>query len=145
MGIIGMKDTGGKVHVIAQVKSECPDFQVLAGSASFLLPALSAGACGGVCALANIAPDKCIELLKLYNAGRHAEAKKLQGTLVAPNTAVTARFGVPGLKAALEMLGMKGGPVRGPLLDLPNANREVVRSILSRANIRASLRPMARL
>lgn len=133
--IIGLKDSGGKVHKIAQVKSECPNFQVLAGSASFLLPALCVGATGGVCALANIAPQKCIELLDLYNKAELGKAKQLQGTLVEPNTAVTARFGVPGLKAAMEMLSMKGGPVREPLLNLTEANRSVVREILVKADI----------
>merc|ERR1712039_762157 len=72
--IIGLKDSGGKVHKISQVKSERPDFQVLAGSASFLLPALCVGATGGVCALANIAPGKCLELLKLFKAAELGKA-----------------------------------------------------------------------
>jgi len=133
--IIGMKDSGGKVHRIAQIKHENPDFQVLAGSASFLLPALEVGATGGVCALANIAPKECLEVIKLFHDQRHSEAKKLQGRLVAPNTAVTSGFGVPGLKAAMEFIGMKGGPVRSPMVDLDKGGRAIVRDILHRANI----------
>jgi len=133
--IIGMKDSGGKVHRIAQIKHENPDFQVLAGSASFLLPALEVGATGGVCALANIAPKECLEVIKLFQDQRHSEAKKLQGRLVAPNTAVTSGFGVPGLKAAMELIGMKGGPVRSPMVDLDKGGRATVRDILQRANI----------
>jgi len=133
--IIGMKESGGKVHRIAQVKHENPDFQVLAGSASFLLPALEVGATGGVCALANIAPKECLEVVKLFHNQRHSEAKKLQGRLVAPNTAVTSKFGVAGLKAAMELVGMKGGPVRSPMLDLDKSSRASLRAILQRANL----------
>jgi 4-hydroxy-2-oxoglutarate aldolase len=50
--------------------------------------------------------------------------------MVPVNAAITARFGVPGLKAALDMLGWVGGPVRLPLLDLSPEERRIVESIL---------------
>ena len=40
------------------------DFQVIAGSAGFLYPALCIGAIGGVLALANIAPQQCCDILE---------------------------------------------------------------------------------
>ncbi len=46
-----------------------------------------------------------------------------------------ARFGVPGLKAAMEMVGMYGGPPRSPLLPLTDAQKETLRSILVEAGI----------
>jgi 4-hydroxy-2-oxoglutarate aldolase len=56
--IVGMKDSGGDVAKIGEMvrATEQEDFQVLAGSASFLLPALAVGAVGGICALANVLP-----------------------------------------------------------------------------------------
>jgi len=138
--IIGMKESGGKAHRIAQIKYENPDFQILAGSASFLLPALEVGATGGVCALANIAPKECLELVQLFYSDRHLDARKLQGRLVAPNTAVTSKYGVAGLKVAMELVGMKGGPVRSPMLDLDRNNQMIVEAILKRANLLPSSR-----
>ena len=59
--IIGIKDSGGNLVKMASViKNAKPGFQFLAGSASFLLPALSIGAVGGILALANIAPELCL-------------------------------------------------------------------------------------
>jgi 4-hydroxy-2-oxoglutarate aldolase len=55
--------------------------------------------------------------------------------MIAPNTAVTARYGVPGLKAALDMVGYYGGSPRSPLLPLPEAQKETLRSILVEAGI----------
>jgi 4-hydroxy-2-oxoglutarate aldolase len=55
--------------------------------------------------------------------------------MIAPNGAVTARFGVPGLKAAMEMVGMYGGSPRSPLLPLTDAQRETLRSILVEGRI----------
>jgi len=55
--------------------------------------------------------------------------------MIPPNIAVTRRWGVPGLKAAMEMLGLRGGPVRPPLLPLGEEQRRALRSILIEARI----------
>jgi 4-hydroxy-2-oxoglutarate aldolase len=51
------------------------------------------------------------------------------------NAAVTARFGIAGLKAALDMLGYHGGLVRSPLLDLTESERHVLRDVLVRGGL----------
>ncbi len=129
--IVGIKDSGGNVGKLAQiVHSVGPDFHVLAGSASFFLPALAVGAVGGVMALANVAPQQAIDLYNLFQAGRWDEAASVQRGLIAVNTAVTAQFGVPGLKAALDALGYYGGPVRSPLRPLDELDIQVLKAIL---------------
>jgi 4-hydroxy-2-oxoglutarate aldolase len=50
--------------------------------------------------------------------------------MVPVNTAITAQFGIAGLKAALDMLGFYGGPVRAPLLDLTASELEALQEIL---------------
>ena len=79
---------------------------MLAGSANFLYPALCLGAAGGILALADIAPRQCVEVRDLYDAGDHEAARTAQFNLLAPNAAVTTRFGIAGLKAAMEMVGL---------------------------------------
>jgi 4-hydroxy-2-oxoglutarate aldolase len=134
--IAGLKDSSGNLAKLGEIiRGAQPGFQVLAGSAGFLYPALCLGAVGGVLALANIAPQQCCDILNLYRFGKHEDARDLQLRMIAPNGAVTARFGVPGLKAAMEMVGMYGGPPRSPLLPLTDAQREILRSILVEARI----------
>jgi len=129
--VVGIKDSGGNITKIADtVRLTAPDFQVLAGSAGFFFASLAVGAVGGVMALANVAPQQCIDIYRLFEAGRWDEAAELQRRMVPVNTAVTASFGVAGLKVALEMLGYYGGPVRAPLLELTEGEREVLRGIL---------------
>merc|ERR1712019_278573 len=76
---IGLKDSGGDITRIASIikNTRGKGFEVLAGSAGFLYPALCCGATGGVCALANIAGKECCELLDLFSKGHHAEAQLL--------------------------------------------------------------------
>jgi len=134
--IVGIKDSGGDVVKMARIHGEVGGgFCLLAGSAGFLLPALAVGAVGGVLALANIAPRECIEILRLSSRGDVSAARATQIRMIAPNGAVTRRWGVPGLKAAMDMLGLHGGPVRPPLVPLDDAQREALRSILIDAAI----------
>jgi len=118
--IIGMKESGGDVAKIGQMVhlTKKEEFQLIAGSASFLLPALTVGAVGGICALANALPAQVCLLQQLFSDGKWEEAIELQHRLIAPNNAVTKQFGVPGLKAAMEWFGYYGGPTRRPLLPL---------------------------
>lgn len=129
--VAGIKDSGGNVGKLAQIVGMVgPDFQVLAGSASFFLPALAVGAVGVVAALANVAPQQVIDLYDRFKAGHPDEAASIQRKLIASNTAVTARFGIPGLKAALDMLGYYGGPVRSPLRPLRDQEIQALKGIL---------------
>ncbi len=129
--IIGLKDSGGDVTKIARMVHATSDrFQILAGSAGFFLGSLAVGAVGAVSALANIAGAELHELAQCFQGGELEAAQAIQLRLVEPNRAVTARFGVPGLKAAMDMMGYDGGPVRSPLLPLGDSERSELRAIL---------------
>ncbi|XP_060064537.1 4-hydroxy-2-oxoglutarate aldolase, mitochondrial-like [Ylistrum balloti] len=130
--IIGLKDSGGDITSIGLIayKTKDADFQILAGSAGFLLSGYVVGCVGGVCALGNVLGQELCDLEELYKANKMEEARQLQHRLIAPNTAVTKQFGIPGLKAAMEMMGYYGGPTRSPLQPLSADDRETVRQIL---------------
>merc|ERR1712004_286110 len=115
--IIGLKESGGDISKIGNLlhKTDRDGFQIMAGSAGFLLPALMLGSVGGVCALANVLGEQVVELHSLYKQGRIDDALELQRRLVAPNGMVTRGHGVPGLKATLDWYGYYGGPLRSPL------------------------------
>jgi 4-hydroxy-2-oxoglutarate aldolase len=111
-----VKDSSASVVAMAQVLATRPDFQVFAGSGSALLPFLSIGAAGTISALANIAAIPMRQLIDAFARGHMDEARQIQLSLVGLNAAITARFGVAGLKYAMGQLGWYGGPVRRPLL-----------------------------
>lgn len=135
--IIGMKDSSGNVVQITDVirQTRDQDFAVMAGSASFLYVSLCVGAAGGVAALANLAPRECVQLFELFQQGEMDRARELQYRLMAPNAAVTTRFGVAGLKAAMTLCGYHGSEPRHPLTPLPADQHETVRSILADARL----------
>lgn len=129
--IIGIKDSSGNIVQIMEILRDAPEeFSVFAGSASFLFPAAAAGAKGGTLALANVFPNECAKLYELTRAGEIERAKKLQLVLLEANAAVTGKFGIPGLKAALEMVGGKSGYPRKPLLPLPPEKYDMLKEII---------------
>jgi len=134
--IVGIKDSSGDLAKMGSVVHAAPEgFQVLAGSGSFFLPALAIGAVGLIAALVNIAAGDLARIHALYKDGQIGDARNLQLNLIEANNAVTSRFGVAGLKAALDLLGFYGGPVRSPLQPLMVEEREELRSILERAGL----------
>ena len=134
--IIGIKNSSENVAELSLFKSSTGnDFSVFAGTASILYPGLCVGADGGILALANIAPNQCGDVYEYYNQGDHDSARSLQAKLVEANRAVTSKFGVAGLKAAMDMIGLYGGDPRKPMLPLANENKKVLREILVKAEI----------
>jgi 4-hydroxy-2-oxoglutarate aldolase len=134
--IVGLKESGGNVvkmgEVIGNVK---PGFQVLAGGAGFLLPALAVGAVGGILASANIAPGHCTEIFRTFAAGDITRARELQHRIIPLNAAVTSRWGVPALKVAMDLLGLYGGNVRRPLLPMDEVNREYLKEVMQNEGV----------
>jgi 4-hydroxy-2-oxoglutarate aldolase len=134
--IIGVKDTGGDVAKMGETLRQADgSFEVLAGSANFFYPAQAMGVAGGVLALANIAPAESVALYDLFHAGRLDEGRGLHLRMLPVNIAVTGRFGVAGLKAAMDMLGYYGGPPRLPLRPLDEQRSRELRSILRQAGL----------
>jgi 4-hydroxy-2-oxoglutarate aldolase len=127
-----MKESGGDVSQVADLVSLTPDdFVVLAGAAATLYPMMCVGAVGGILALANALPEPCVHLFELTKAGRHEEAIALQRELVPVARLLGAKHGVPGLKAALNLLGYDVGVPRPPLLPLPESIIPALREALA--------------
>ncbi|XP_031246198.1 4-hydroxy-2-oxoglutarate aldolase, mitochondrial isoform X2 [Mastomys coucha] len=127
--IIGLKDSGGDVTRIGLTvhKTSKQDFQVLAGSVGFLLASYAVGAVGGICGLANVLGAQVCQLERLCLTGQWEAAQTLQHRLIEPNTAVTRRFGIPGLKKTMDWFGYYGGPCRAPLQELSPTEEEALR------------------
>jgi 4-hydroxy-2-oxoglutarate aldolase len=114
--IIGVKDSSNDVAGFAKTVELCSsDFAVMTGNGTVLLDALRAGATGGILAVGCVVPEICVEIFRAFSAGEVEHADKLQEKLTPLAAAVTTRFGIGGLKAALEFAGYHGGAVRAPL------------------------------
>ena len=107
----------------------------MVGTAGVLFSALTIGCVGGVCALANVAPEACVKIFDLVKADDLDAARELQLKMIPVNQAVTATFGVPGLKVAMDILGYFGGDPRLPLLPSSEQERSEIKNILKKADL----------
>ncbi len=114
--IVGIKETGSDgAQFAAYVDAVSRSFAVIAGSAPTFYSSLCLGATGGILAVACVVPELCVSLLDDFLAGRHREARELQRQLTPLARLVTTEFGVPGLKAAMQLAGYSAGDPRAPL------------------------------
>jgi dihydrodipicolinate synthase/N-acetylneuraminate lyase len=121
--ILGVKDSSNEMVGFSETVKLCPDdFAVMTGNGTVLLDALKAGATGGILAVGCAVPEICLQVFRLFGNGEFEQAELLQTKLTPFAAAVTTRFGIGGLKAALDIAGYRGGPVRQPLQS-PNSDQ----------------------
>jgi 4-hydroxy-2-oxoglutarate aldolase len=134
--IIGMKDSSGNIPQLVGFQSViAKDFNLMVGTASAWYPALSLGVTTGIMALANIAPDECARVQQAFESGDYTTAQALYRQLFPVNTAITATYGVAGLKYAADLRGYQGGFVRKPLLQLQEDAKTDITNILDAAHL----------
>jgi 4-hydroxy-2-oxoglutarate aldolase len=134
--ILGIKDSSGNIPQAAETIRMTPKtFHVFVGSPVAFVPALVVGAAGGILAVANIAPAECAEVWRLAQAGQWAEARDIAFRLGPLASGISGRYGIGGLKAALDLVGGYGGVPRAPLPAPAPAGVEEIREILATAGL----------
>lgn len=120
--VAGMKDSSGDLDAFQRERerTQSTDFDLFVGSGGVYAHALDAGADGGVLALSNVAPERATEIYDVHPDDPE-RARAINRELVELNRAVTATYGVPGLKAAMRMRGAPAGHVRPPLRPVDEA------------------------
>lgn len=130
--IVGLKDSGNDMLQIGDYLARAkPGFTILAGAAPTLFTAAVLGVHGAVLALAGIVPELCVQLFEHVKAGRVEEARALQRRLMPVARSIGPIYGVPGLKAALDLMGLNGGIPRPPLRPVAPAVVETLRTQLT--------------
>jgi 4-hydroxy-2-oxoglutarate aldolase len=125
--IIALKESSGSMEKIIQViETVKPGFQVLTGSAPTLAPSLAVGCVGGLLAFSNAAPYAAISIWEAHRSREFAAAMDWQHRILRAAQLVTTKYGIPGLKHAMDLNGYYGGPPRMPLTVIkPEAQREI--------------------
>ena len=127
--IVGMKDSASR-GIESFLPLQSRSFQVLAGSANFLFPAMMGGSPGGTVSLANSFPQLALQLFRYGQARDGVNGSPLQERITRINAAISGAHGVAGVKAAMTLAGFRGGIPRRPLLPLESGEVQQLRSIL---------------
>ena len=108
--IVGLKESSGDEAYFTVLARQLPrEFRLYCGAASLVRRARELGAAGAMLAAAAPFPEAWIAE---WSGGltEDALARLLRGAAL-----VCGKFGIPGIKAALDARGMHGGPARSPL------------------------------
>jgi len=129
--IAGVKDSSGDLEAFVRTLDGVDDeFDTLIGSASLLAQALDAGASGAIAALVNLVPGRLADLVEIHGADP-ARARAANRSLVALNRAVTAEYGIPGLKYAMRERGVPAGYSRRPHREVGSESAAAIDDLLA--------------
>jgi 4-hydroxy-tetrahydrodipicolinate synthase len=123
--IVGVKDAKDDLAATAQVLSQC-DLAYYSGTDALNLPLWSIGGVGAISVTGHVVGDRIYAMLEAFTAGRVAEAARLHLSMNPVNIGIFRNQGAVMTKAALDLLGLPGGGVRGPLLRASEAERRTL-------------------
>lgn len=133
--IIGVKDSSGDLKLFAAYRQAVPNWAWFMGSGSRYYAGLELGAVGGILAVACFAISIAVSIAEAFKRGDKAAAGAAQEVLAPLSQEIVDQLGIPGIKAAMDLVGLVGGPVRSPLSDLNEKSRSRVAELLSRAGL----------
>jgi 4-hydroxy-2-oxoglutarate aldolase len=134
--IIGAKDSAGNMGAISETIRLAPEgFAVMVGNGGIVYPSLTMGATGAILGVACAAPRACVELYEAAKAGDHSRARELQNRIAPLSQIVTAGLSVPGLKAAMEILGLAGCFPREPLSPVSSSEKEKIKAVIRKTGL----------
>ena len=130
--LTGNKPSSSAVSLVAGIKTRQKEvgFQILAGAAQKLEPALQAGAVGGILAFADAVPTACYEIYAAWKEGDRELACLKQDRITKAAQRIGGELGVPGLKYGMDFNGYYGGPPRLPFLPLSADQKAEIETLL---------------
>ena len=135
--VAGVKDSSGDMKRLAEYSEACGSgCRLFVGNGTLLYTALELGAAGGIVAVGVFAPAMCAELVRLFVAGDTQGAGRLQETVTRLHREIVASHGAVGVKAALDLVGYRGGGPRPPLRPLSAKEAQQVARVMQEAGLR---------
>lgn len=133
--IWGAKDSSGDLKQFATMREAAPHWTMLVGSGALAYAALEMGGAGAIAAVACFAGEATVAIGHCFRAGDRAGAGAAQERVAPLHRAIVGGRGVPGVKAAMDLVGLTGGPPRPPLTSVTAAQREELRGLLAGAGL----------
>jgi 5-dehydro-4-deoxyglucarate dehydratase len=139
--VVAYKDGSADLRLWARIRAKLKDRLVWVGGVGddMVHTYFAAGAEGFTSSIANFMPQVALELYDAARGGDFTRARTLFEDKVQEFYALRAKkrgYEVSSVKAAMELCGLPAGPVRPPLVELNDEEREGVRRLVERLNLR---------
>ena len=129
--IVGVKEASGNIGAVAQIMHLCDgNVDLYSGNDDQVVPLLSLGGIGVISVLSNVAPAYVHDMVMKYLSGDTAESCKMQLDALPMCDALFCEVNPIPVKAALNMMGKEAGPLRGPLTEMEDAHKAVLKKAM---------------
>lgn len=135
--ILGAKDSSGDLKNFASYREVAPGWNLFMGNGAMLYAALEMGAVGGILAAANYAAPLALRIRDMFERKDRTAAGATQEVLAPLHRDIVAALGPPGIKVAMEVVGLHGGPPRPPLAEIAAKDRTRIAGMLKDAGLAA--------
>jgi len=134
--LIGWKDGEGDIRRLQMIMNHVGDrLHWIGGAGDDMVAAyFSIGVTTFTSSIATVAPQLSLKLWELAGAGDSEMLRDLLDRCVVPLYALRARrkgYEVSAMKAMMDMVGLSGGPVRPPLVNVKPDEEDELRTILA--------------
>jgi 4-hydroxy-tetrahydrodipicolinate synthase len=134
--VVAVKDAVGSVQGAARLVADAPDgFQVYCGNDADTLPWLSVGAVGVIAVASHAVGPQMAEMIRLFASGDPAGARRIHRDLMPVFDAMGITTNPIPVKACMELLGHKVGGPRLPLIPADDAQRALLKDVLTSAGV----------
>lgn len=134
--IIAVKEASADVTQVSEIHRLCGDrISILSGDDSLTLPILSVGGKGVISVVANIIPQKMCNMISSFFENDLETARKIHEEILPLSQAMFIETNPIPVKTAVNLMGMRGGPLRLPLVEMSENNKNQLISVLRKYNL----------
>lgn len=135
--IVAVKEASGDLDQVTAILRNAPkDFLVYSGDDSITLPLMAIGGYGIVSVASHVVGERMQAMVQAYVQGDTAKAAAIHQELFPVFKALFITTNPVPVKAALNMLGLPGGPVRLPLVEATAAEKEKIAAALQAVGLK---------
>lgn len=129
--IVGVKEASGDFAAVAKTMNLLDGkVELYSGEDAMVVPLLSMGGTGVISVTANIIPKETHDMCELFFNGDVEGAARIQREVVPIVEAMFCEVNPIPVKEAMNMLGFDVGPLRLPLCEMADSNKEFVKKVL---------------
>ena len=135
-GIAGIKEASGDISKIGRILSACGDaLPVYSGNDDQTVPIMALGGAGVISVASNVVPKSMKELTNACLAGEYPKAAAIQRKLLKLMDLMFCQVNPIPVKAAMNMMGLKAGPMRLPLCEMSAEHQAALRRTMEEAGL----------
>ena len=128
--IIAVKEASGDIHQMMDVLVKIPEIAVYSGDDGMTFPLTCLGGQGVISVVSNLLPRQVVDMVSAGLDGDLARARELHFELLPVFKAAFVETNPAPIKYAMDQVGLAGGPLRLPLVEIKDSSKAVVEAAI---------------